>query len=601
MNPAEASAIANASRELLSVGDAEGAERVLGPVLPTLWNDPPTLHLMGLIKKAQNKLAEAERQFRKAIGIALSEGAYYNDLGVVLQLQGQFTEATRIFRAAMALLPEAHAVRGNLIRCLMAANDLAQAEREARAFIAVEANAESWTLLSHVQRALEHHDEALLSAEAALKCGPKLRGLRYNYAVSLERVGRGGEALEYYERLAKEDLDTADLALHYVRALFHAGRKKDAETVAEQGAQLWPGSTALHAVLARIRWLRGEGENCTALAEAELLWRRPSDLALRMTCADALHRGGHIQKALGTLDEALRYAPEAAGIISARGMMLDELGHSVEALKELRRAADLAPGRSAQRNMLSTLLRARQPQETLDLARTLRAEDPEEQYLIACEATALRMLEHPGYSMLCDYDRMLRGYDIGAPQGFFTMESFNAALADLLRTQHRHTAHPLDQPNPNMTQTSRSLLLLPDPLIKQFVAAIDGPVRDFIKRLPDDTANPVVARRGKQYRYSNVWSERITKGGHAANHVHDRGWLSAVYTVALMPEENPRNPHAGWLKIGEPNHPPAGCTPERVVEPKVGQLVLFPSYFWQGVIPVEGAERLTICFTIVPS
>jgi hypothetical protein len=143
--------------------------------------------------------------------------------------------------------------------------------------------------------------------------------------------------------------------------------------------------------------------------------------------------------------------------------------------------------------------------------------------------------------------------------------------------------------------------LLPDPIIKQFVAAIDGPVRDFIKRLPDDTANPVVRRRGKHYRYANVWSERITKGGYAPNHVHDRGWLSAVYTVALMPEESPRDPHAGWLKLGEPNLAPAGCTPERVVEPKPGQLVLFPSYFWQGVMPFAGAERLTICFTIVPS
>ena len=181
------------------------------------------------------------------------------------------------------------------------------------------------------QRAQDRDEDALASAKAALDLAPKLRGLRYNYALALERVGRGGEALEYYERLAKQELDSADLALNYVRALYAAGRKKDAESIAEQAVQLWPGSTALHSTLARMRWLRGEGEKCTAVAEAELLWRRPTDMALRLACADALHRGGHPQKALQALEEALRLAPDSPGLLSARGVILDELERPIDA------------------------------------------------------------------------------------------------------------------------------------------------------------------------------------------------------------------------------------------------------------------------------
>ncbi len=601
MKPAEAAALANASRTLLNQGDPEGAERVLYPILGNLWSDPPTLHLMGLIKKAQNQLAEAERYFRKAIAIALSEGAYYNDLGVVLQQQGQYPEAIRVLRAAIALAPEAPAVRANLVRCFMSADDLAQAEREARAYAGADPSAESWTLLSQVQRAQDRNEDALASAKAALDCAPKLRGLRYHYALALDRVGRGGEALEYYERLAKQELDSDDLAHNYVRALYAAGRKKDAESIAEQAVQLWPGSTALHSALARMRWLRGEGEKCTAVAEAELLWRRPTDMALRLACADALHRGGHLQKALQALDDALRLAPTSPALLSARGIILDELDRSLDALRDLRRAADLTPGRSGQRNMLSTLLRARQPQEALELARQLRAEDPDEQYLIASEAIALRMLGDPAYQGLCDFDRMVRGYDIAAPPGYFTAESFNAALADKLRAYHRSHAHPLDQALTNGSQTGRSLLAAPDPLIKTFTAAIDGAVREYIKRLEEGGDNPVARRRGKHYRYANMWSVRLTKQGWQPNHVHDRGWISGVYIAAFMPDERPKHPHAGWLKLGEPNRAPAGCGPERVIEPKVGQLVLFPSYFWQGVFPLEGTERLTIGFTVVPN
>lgn len=602
MNPAEAAAIASASRELLSQGDAEGAERVLAPVLDHLRANAPALHLMGLIKKAQNQLGEAERYLRKAVAHALDEGGYYNDLAIVLQARGEYMEALRIFRAAMALTANPAVIRANVVRCLVAAGDLAQAEREARAYVTAEPGAESWSLLGHVQRLLGRDEEALASAEAALRYGPQLRGLRYNYAVALDRVGRGGEALEIYESLAKRDLDTPELALAFIRALYAAGRKKEAETLAEEAAQTWPDVTILHSTLARIRWLRGEGEKCTEFSEAELLWRRPSDMALRLACADVLHRGGHFQKAMQVLEEARRFAPDSPAILSALGVMLDELDRPKEGLAYMRAVAAAAPqSNSAKRNLLSVLMRAGQAQEALALARELRANDPDEQYLIACEALALRVLGDEGHRKLCDYERLVRAYDVPAPQGHFTAESFNAALANILRQQHRANAHPLDQPRPGFSQTSRSLLALADPLIKTFLTALDPHVRDYISRLGEDAPELLVRRRGKSYRYTNLWSVRLTEGGVMPNLVHDRGWISGVYIASLMPAERPQHPHAGWLQFGQANRPPLKCGPERLVEPRPGQLVLFPSYFWHGVLPVEGAEVLSLAFTLAPS
>lgn len=601
MKPAEAAAIAKASRELLGQGDAEGAERVLAPVLGALRNDAPTLHLMGLIKKAQNQLTEAERLMRSAIAHALSEGAYYNDLGVVLHARGEFGEAMRVYRAAMALAPETAAVRANIVHCLLSADNLPEAEREAAAFVASQPGAESWSLLGQVQRAMERHDLALVSAGEALKFGPKLRGLQYNYAMALERVGRGGEALEIYESLAKVDIDTPEFALNYIRALFAVGRKKDAETVAEQAIQSWPGVTSLHAVLARMRWLRGEGDKCAELTEAELLWRRPSDLALRLTVADALHRGGHFSKALAALDEALRFAPQSGQLLSAKAVLLDELDRPAESLNLLRAIADAAPqSRSARRNMLSVLLRAGQAQEALALVRELRVQEPDEQYLIACECTALRMLQDPTYRQWCDHQRLVRVYDVEAPQGHFTVESFNAAFSDLLRMQHRVSAHPLDQPRSHFSQTSRNLLTLQSPLLKSFLSAVEPHVRDYISRLPED-ASPVAARRTKQYRYTNLWSVRLIRDGYDPSHVHDRGWISGFYFSAVTPDEGNTYSNSGWLRLGEPNKPPPGCGPERLVEPKAGQLVLFPSYFWHGTAPFGGAELLSAAFTVAPA
>jgi hypothetical protein len=76
----DVSALALASRELLNRGDPVGAERVLAPVFSQLGADASVLHLMGLIKKAQNKMEEAERHFRSAVAYSLDDGGYYNDL-----------------------------------------------------------------------------------------------------------------------------------------------------------------------------------------------------------------------------------------------------------------------------------------------------------------------------------------------------------------------------------------------------------------------------------------------------------------------------------------------------------------------------------------
>lgn len=600
MKLAEANAFANASRELLNKGDAVGAERVLSPIIGQLGSDPKALHLMGLIKRARNQLSEAERYFRAAISHSFDEGGYYNDLGVVLQARGQYQDAVRVYRAALALVPEAQATRVNIVRCHMAADDYAAAEADARAYVAAAPGPESWTLLGQVQRAQEKNEEALTSAQTALKYAPNVRGLQLNHATALDRLGRTKEAREIYADLADKEIDSQDLALNYARSLYADDKKKEAETLLETGLKTWPASVALHGPLARMRWLRGAGEAATDLIEAEIK-RRPKDLSLRLAAADALHRGEHHQKAYRILHDALQLAPDSPPLLTAAGVVLDELERPRDGLKMLRRAAELDPkSKSAQRNLLSTLIRAGMPEEALSIIRTLRIDDPDEQYLIACEALAYRVLGEPGYATLCDYDRMIRTYEIPAPRGFFTTENFNAALADVLRRQHRINAHPLDQHLHHGSQTGRSLLSIDEPNITAFRASVESAVRDYISRLRAEDGDPLSRRRKERYRFSSMWSVRLTNEGYQPNHVHDRGWISSAYFVSLLPNETRKDPKAGWLKFGEPNQPVAGCTPERFIEPKLGTLVLFPSYFWHGTVPFEGSERLSAAFDVAP-
>lgn len=595
------SALANAARDLLAKGDAEGAERVLAPVFNELKADVSVLHLMGLIMKAQDKLDRAERYLRSAVANALREGPYYNDLGVVLQARGDYSEALKVFRAAIALMPQVTVSRVNLIRCLVAAGELNEAEREARAYLAAMPSPEAWSLLSTVQRALDRREDALASAAAALKLAPDERALRFNHAFALDRAGRAREAVAAYERLASESLDSADLALNYARAIYGRGRKLEAEAIIVEALKHWPGVGTLHSALARMRWLRGEGEDCTAPTEAVLL-DRPDDVGLYLVCADALHRGGHDQKAERILMHAHTRLPDTPSVLTALGIVLDQLNRPEEGLMRLRRVAELTNNAKVSiRNMLATTLRAGRPEEALMMTRALLREDPDDQYVIASEALALRLRGDRRYRALFDYERFVRVYDIPAPRGFFTADNFNASLAECLRHMHKIWAHPLDQSLHHGAQTGRSLLSIEEPNLKAFLGAVDAALRDYLNALKPAPDEPLARRKRRDfYRFSSMWSVRLGRGGFQPNHVHEKGWISSAYYVALpKPMGSGRD---GWLKFGEPPRPLPGCDAEQVVEPKVGQLVLFPSYMWHGVnvFDAEG-ERLSCAFDVAPA
>lgn len=87
--------------------------------------------------------------------------------------------------------------------------------------------------------------------------------------------------------------------------------------------------------------------------------------------------------------------------------------------------------------------------------------------------------------------------------------------------------------------------------------------------------------------------------GFHSDHVHSQGWISSALYVAL-PGQTPEGAsrHEGWLSLGEARDLVPGLDPVRLVEPRPGRLVLFPSTMWHGTRPFPAGERLTAAFDI---
>ncbi|HEY0628903.1 MAG TPA: putative 2OG-Fe(II) oxygenase, partial [Sphingomicrobium sp.] len=136
---------------------------------------------------------------------------------------------------------------------------------------------------------------------------------------------------------------------------------------------------------------------------------------------------------------------------------------------------------------------------------------------------------------------------------------------------------------------------------RQLRSAIVGAVERHIAQLPPtDPAHPTLRRRrDRRVRFSGSWSVRLRSGGHHANHVHPLGWLSSALYIALPARGRDEPEDAGWLTLGQPDEKLGiDLPPWRKIEPKVAQLVLFPSTMWHGTMPFEDGERLTVAFDV---
>jgi hypothetical protein len=314
-----------------------------------------------------------------------------------------------------------------------------------------------------------------------------------------------------------------------------------------------------------------------------------------------LRRGDQRERAEALLREGVERDPEQPALLMSLGVLLDEMDRTSEGLPLLERAAAFAPNNaqvSAQHTAL--LLRLARADEALGAIVRARTLEPLNQEWICYETMALRQLGDPRYQELCDYEYMVRAYDLPAPPGYRDIAAFNEALAASLNQFHVLSAHPLEQSLRHGSQTTRSLLHVKDEVVQAYFKALDEPIRAYMELMKKPN-HPWSGRKTGGYRLAGAWSVKLKANGYHINHLHPQGWISSAYYVSLPKAVAEAPGQQGWIKFGEPRWPTPGCTIEKVVQPKAGQLVLFPSYMWHGTIPFSEGERMTAPIDIVPA
>ena len=176
-----------------------------------------------------------------------------------------------------------------------------------------------------------------------------------------------------------------------------------------------------------------------------------------------------------------------------------------------------------------------------------------------------------------------------------------SALTTLLNNRHQMTHHPVDQSLRGGSQTRGTLFDSYDPILVALQSTIKREVGGRLKSLTVDPGHPFRARNTGTIGFAGSWSVRLRSQGFHINHMHPQGWLSSALHIDLPPEVGSGD--AGALAFGIPDAVLGlDLSARRIVKPKAGQLVIFPSYFWHGTMPFESKhDRLTVAFDALPS
>lgn len=522
------------------------------------------VHLLALVEKGAGQLQEAAALFERAAEMDPQDPETANNRATLARNTGQHELAETEYRRALRLNPKFHQATTGL----------------GRLFI----DTERWT-------------DALDIYTSLLQTNPNDVGGRYGLGTALLGDGQPEAADSLFDTLINEGNEDPRIYFMRGRARLELGQRQRGIADLRIAHAAQPTNFTLKA-LAQTYWMKGDSEGFDALLTESAL-----SPELVTTSAEILRQSGKPRAALDALESARKTValPVESWAVAA-GAHIDLNDAAAAEAEAMECLANNPDDRLIRGNLLTALLMQGKADEAMPYIQAMRELEPNGQHWIAYEATALRLMGSERYGQLVDLERFVRPYRLPVPDGFDSLDEFNAAFLKALEPWHQYKTHPLDQSLRDGSQTPRDLTSIDDPVIKAFYKALDTSIRQYMADVGSGDDHPLTARNTGDYRIAGAWSVKLSGGGWHVNHVHPEGWISSAYYVSVPEETASDENRAGWIKFAEPPFETIPPTPpEKWIAPTAGTLVLFPSFLWHGTEAIhDGSIRVTAPFDAVP-
>ncbi len=534
-------------------GELDTANAIYARILDADPNHPDALNLSGVIAHQTGNQETAIRLIKQAISVNDANAGYYNNLGEAYRAFGRIPDSIKASESALRINPGDVAANNNLGLAL---------------------------------QSLQRYDDARTAYERALALAPNdvevllnLGNLHRAFCCLAESADAFRKAIGISPGLAAGH---ASLGV----TLAEAGDSEAAVTALLKAVELDPLYVEAHKNLKKMRWSRGEHNRLDESFQAACE-RMPDSARAFHNLGAALLASHDYTGAEKALLRATRLQPDLGDAFDGLGQVYRDLDRLENALTVHERAVACAPGNALFREEFGkTLIRAGEYQRAVSELRTGHELHPRRSSILAFLTIALNELGDPSVNELVDYEKFVRIAQIDVPEGYDSLEAFNANLHEELQKHYHNPYHPMDQTMRGGTQTPNNLFQNPTGLVRVLKDQITKVIKNFVDDLEPDRGHPFLRFINRDFVFTGVWSTIIPENGYDRSHVHNEGWMSGTY-YAKVPDfdEAQLNEHDGCIQFGEPNtlYASKRNATRRIIPPRVGTVALFPSYYWHGV------------------
>lgn len=583
---------------LYQQGDPDAALTRLTPAMTPHQQQPEMWDAYGVILGALGCAAEAVEAFEHGLDLAPDDGVLWFNLGLVEQRLGHLDAATRAFGRAAWLLDSAAAYHA-LGEAHQAAGRPAEAAASYQRALERGAGAETALNAGVASHQLDDADAAEAFYRLALTQDPRCARALNNLAALAQDAGDHPRAAALCRQAIGIDPGFADAQNNLGVTLQRLGDDDGARAAYQAALAIEPLSGPALGNLTELLFGQDRGGEAVNHHRAAAL-AQPDDPQAWLALADVLERGDDLTGAAEALEQAARLDDAGWRGHHRLGELHQRTGAFAAAIGHHRRACDLAPDQpEAWRQLALAAVQAGEGAAALAALKRLLALDPFDPQGWAAEALALRLADRSDEAdELTDREDLVAVLPLPEPPGYASPTAFHDRLAADLEAVRLRAWSPRGQSVINGFQTQNDLFAERAPSIQALRQMLDQAVAAFLEA-PDPAIRRFIPSSLAKRRYRS-WSISLKAGGRHASHIHPEGRLSGVYYV--------QTPHAedsgdqGGLEFGRPGLkvPLAVPPPTRVVQPRPGNLVLFPSYLWHGTLPFEAAgERITVAFDLL--
>lgn len=594
-----------AAYQSISAGQAaQVVERLVA--LQQKWPLQPDIsHLLALAYKAVGDENLAEEYFQTALSINDRQPQVHNNLANLYNAQSRFAEAVVHYTKAILQQPEYHEAHRNLGLCFSKQGAYSKAIETLERVLQNDANdVVALTALADAYRESGQHEKAHACYMQAVSLQPEHAIAWHNMGLNRHLTGQVDQALQYYQHAMKLKPEQPEIVQSLAMALHDRGSTEEGVTLLAEFLQKNPANTQLHERLNEVIWESGEMQQFGS-SYRQAIQSVPAQLSLRTSFIGQLIRAGQVDQAYEQISNAFNQFGAAPDLLALEGRLLAEQGELDDALQRFKLGLEAGFSEELCKQMTKLCLITERYIEAQEQVSMLLKNKPDCQLSWAYQSLVWRLTGNAKYHWLMDYDRFVRPYNLETPAGYSSVEEFLQQLVARLRALHRTINAPLNQTLRHGTQTAARLFHLPEPEIQALQAALRDVVQSYIDDMGVDPAHPLLRRKTARFEFSGSWSVKLKPNGFHVNHVHPAGWISSSCYVSI-PESMTDHPDsdAGSIKFGEsPLSLGSREVIEKIVSPRAGMVVLFPSYTWHGTIPFQGAEdefRMTTPFDAVP-